>query len=152
MREVDLTKMASASGSHVLMSVNLNLRCSFSYRLFQPQSFHSQIRNPRTQLLKLALPLVQHHGFTRTTLARSVLDLPKPHTEPLSDSAVTTLFGEGDAARLTLIDAWLDEGLAHMRSVPVDGIKGVLLARLEYNVPVLEHLPEVSRIDHVPTI
>ena len=109
-----------------------------------PLSTTFSLTNPRTQLLKLALPLVQHYGFTRTALARSVLDLPQSHNEPLSDSAVTTLFGEGDTARRTLVDAWLDEGRAHMRSVPVDGIKGALLARLEYNVPVLGHLPEVS--------
>lgn len=99
-----------------------------------------------THLLKLATPLVQHHGFTRTTLARSVLALPEPHAEPLSDSAVTALFGQGDAARRTLIDAWLDEGRAHMRAVPVDGVKRALLARLEYNVPVLSYLPEVCSI------
>ncbi|KAI0272153.1 hypothetical protein BGY98DRAFT_922202 [Russula aff. rugulosa BPL654] len=96
-----------------------------------------------TQLLKLAIPLVQHHGFTRTALAHSVLALPEPHAEPLSDSAVTALFGQGDAARRTLINAWLDEGRAHMRAVPVDGVKRALLARLEYNAPVLSYLPEV---------
>ncbi|KAI9509799.1 hypothetical protein F5148DRAFT_1298688 [Russula earlei] len=85
----------------------------------------------RTQLLNLAIPL-----------ARSVLALPRPHAEPLSDSAVTALFGEGDAARRTLINAWLDAARAHMRSVPVEGVKGALLARLGYNVPVLRHLPE----------
>lgn len=106
---------------------------------------HISLPNYRTQLLKLATPLVQHHGFTRTTLARSVLSLPEPHAEPLSDSAVTVLFGEGDAARRTLINAWLDEGRNHMRTVPVDGVKRALLARLEYNVPVLRHLPEVCR-------
>jgi ubiquinone biosynthesis protein COQ9 len=99
-----------------------------------------------TQLLKLATPLVQHHGFTRTALARSVLALPEPHAEPLSDSAVTALFGQGDAARRTLINAWLDEGRAHMRAVPADGVKRALLARLEYNVPVLSYLPEVCSI------
>ncbi|KAI0300828.1 hypothetical protein BC826DRAFT_1102162 [Russula brevipes] len=97
----------------------------------------------RTRLLKLAIPLIRQHGFTRTALARSVLALAEPHAKPLPDSAVTTLFGEGDTARRTLISAWLDEGRVHMRSVPVvDGVKGALLARLEYNVPVLEHLPE----------
>ena len=104
-------------------------------------------QNCRAQLLKLSVPLVKHHGFSRTALARSALDLPEPHAEPLSDSAVTTLFGEGDTARRTLIGAWLDEGRAHMRSVPVDGVKGALLARLEYNAPVLGFLPEVSLAD-----
>jgi len=117
-----LTKTASAGHTKVLMS-----------------SVHL-----RTQLLKLSVPLVKHHGFTRTALARSALHLPEPHAEPLSDSVVTTLFGESDTARRTLINAWLDQGRAHMRSVPVpvDGVKGALLARLEYNVPVLGYLPE----------
>lgn len=114
-------------------------------RILSQQSFHSP--NCRTQLLNLSVPLVKHHGFTRTALARSALDLPEPHAEPLSDSAVTTLFGESDTARRTLISAWLDEGRAHMRTVPVDGVKGALLARLEYNVPVLGYLPEVSLTD-----
>ena len=96
--------------------------------------------------MKLATPLVQHHGFTRTALAHSVLALPEPHAEPLSESAVTALFGQGDAARRTLINAWFDDGRAHMRAVPVDGVKRALLARLEYNVPVLRHLPEVCPI------
>ncbi|KAI9511370.1 hypothetical protein F5148DRAFT_360342 [Russula earlei] len=52
------------------------------------------------------------------------------------------VFGEGDAVRRTLVNAWPDAGRAHMRSVPVEGVKGARLARLEYNVPVLRHLPE----------
>jgi hypothetical protein len=100
----------------------------------------------RAQLLNLAVPLVKQHGFTRTALARSVLALPEPRSEPLSDSAVTTLFGEGDTARRALIGAWLDQGRVHMRSAAVDNVKGALLVRLEYNLPVLEHLIEVSRL------
>lgn len=108
----------------------------------------------RTQLLKLAGPLVRQHGFTRAALARSVLALPEPHSVPLPDSAVTTLFGEGDAARRTLIGAWLEQGRAHMRSVPVQDldVKGALLARLEYNVPVLEHLPEAFALVASPRL
>jgi ubiquinone biosynthesis protein COQ9 len=102
-----------------------------------------------TQLLKFATPLVQRHGFTRTALAHSVLALPEPHAEPLSDSAVTALFGQGDTARRTLINAWLDEGRAHMRAAPIDGVKRALLARLEYNVPVLSYLPEVYSSIHL---
>ena len=58
----------------------------------------------RNELLKLALPLVRTHGFTREALSRSVLALPKPHPEPLRDTAVSALFGEGDDARRTLIN------------------------------------------------
>jgi hypothetical protein len=33
-----------------------------------------------------------------------------------------------------------------MRAVPADGVKSALLARLEYNMPVLSYLPEVCSI------
>jgi len=111
----------------------------------------------------LALPLVRTHGFTRETLARSVLALPpgEAHPEPLSDTAVSALFGKGDNARRTLIDAWMKDGLRHLGTVPgvqrsthiaIDDaarqtkkatLRDVLRARLEYNEPVLPHLPEV---------
>ncbi|KIK55076.1 hypothetical protein GYMLUDRAFT_76644 [Collybiopsis luxurians FD-317 M1] len=99
----------------------------------------------RSQLLKIAsTSLVKTHGFTREALARSVLDLPpeKAHSEPLSDTAVSSLFGHGDAARKTLIQAWLDEGLSQMGSARTAGLTGVLHARLDYNKPVLQLLPE----------
>ncbi|KJA14694.1 hypothetical protein HYPSUDRAFT_72425 [Hypholoma sublateritium FD-334 SS-4] len=108
-----------------------------------------------SRLLKLALPLVKTHGFTREALSRSVLTLPsnEQHAEPLSDSAITALFGRGDFARRTLIDAWLEDGLAHMASESSDAnggatpakkatIRDVLRARLKYNEPVLAHLPD----------
>ena len=119
-----------------------------------------------SRLLKLALPLVRTHGFTREALSRSVLSLPanEVHTEPLSDTAVSALFGHGDDARRTLIEAWLVDGLRHMSSIPgVEGpattllnseisrtwtekkgsVRDVLRARLEYNEPALPYLPEV---------
>ncbi|PFH47849.1 hypothetical protein AMATHDRAFT_66633 [Amanita thiersii Skay4041] len=68
----------------------------------------------RTQLLRLALPLVRTHGFTREALSQAAVGLPN-HVQPLPDSAVSSLFGDGDEARRTLIRAWLDEG--------VEGIK-----------------------------
>lgn len=100
----------------------------------------------RNQLLQLALPLVRTHGFTREALSRSVLHLPTPHPEPLREPAVSALFGDGDAARRTLITAWLDEGCAHMRSSPSPSMKDVLSTRLQYNEPVLSLLPEVSLV------
>ncbi|KAF8071820.1 hypothetical protein FPV67DRAFT_899724 [Lyophyllum atratum] len=98
------------------------------------------------RLLELAIPLVKTHGFTREVLARSVLTLPasEAHSEPLSDTAVTALFGRGDLARRTLIRAWLDAGIRHIQSAPPNStLKQVLQARLEFNEPVLHHLPEV---------
>ncbi|KAL1738887.1 hypothetical protein HDZ31DRAFT_16273, partial [Schizophyllum fasciatum] len=96
-------------------------------------------------LLRLAIPLVRTHGFTRDALARSVLALPKPHSEPLSDSSVSALFGTGTAAQKTLINAWLDEGLDSLRTTARSGpltVSAALHARLRWNEPVLEHLPE----------
>ncbi len=103
--------------------------------------FHLQ----RIQLLQLATGLVKTHGFTRAALAESVLLLPlgQAHPEPLSDTAVSSLFGNGDDARRTLIHAWLDQGIRHMGTVPSPTLKSVLHARLQYNEPVLQHLPEV---------
>ena len=86
------------------------------------------------------------------------------HTEPLSDTAVSALFGHGDDARRTLIEAWLADGLRHMGSIPgaersatpllasetsktgtekKASVRDALRARLEYNEPVLQYLPEV---------
>lgn len=100
----------------------------------------------RNELLKLALPLVRTHGFTREALSRSVLALPNPHPEPLRETAVSALFGEGVDARRTLIDAWLDEGRAQMRASAASSssttIKEVLQTRLRYNEPALPLLPE----------
>jgi len=106
-------------------------------------------------LLQLSLPLVKTYGFSREALARSVLCLgtsststERTHAEPLSDTAVTALFGSGDEARRRLFDRWLEEGLMHMenRARPsVNGrasVRDALHARLEYNESVIGHLPE----------
>ncbi|KAL0955049.1 hypothetical protein HGRIS_003967 [Hohenbuehelia grisea] len=112
-----------------------------------------------TQLLRLALPLVKIHGFTRVALAESVLSLPTSnssakHSSPLSETAVSALFGHGDDARRTLIEAWLAEGLSHMRSAAASGtgtgatsqpqpsLRTLLQERLNYNEPVIHHIPE----------
>ncbi|KAJ8472774.1 hypothetical protein ONZ45_g16536 [Pleurotus djamor] len=110
------------------------------------------------QLLKLALPLIPKYGFTRTALAESALYLPstaeRPQPELLSDTAMSALFGEGDAAQRALINAWLAEGISCMsreRDVASDEskptrslrtVRELLQARLAYNEPVLGHLPE----------
>ncbi|EDR10076.1 uncharacterized protein LACBIDRAFT_318031 [Laccaria bicolor S238N-H82] len=105
----------------------------------------------QTRLLKLALPLVRTHGFTREALARSVLQLPAPetHTDALPDAAVSALFGSGDQARKTVIDAWLTEGIHQLQFVDVKAsarsgttVRELLRARLAYNEPVLGYLPE----------
>jgi ubiquinone biosynthesis protein COQ9 len=97
------------------------------------------------RLLQLALPLVRVHGFTRKTLSLSVLSLPTPHREPLSDSAVSSLFGNDDDARRTLVNYWLNDARLLMRreSIQSTSINSVLKKRLERNEEVLEYLPEV---------
>jgi hypothetical protein len=96
-----------------------------------------------SRLLQLAIPLVKTHGFTRKTLSLSALSLPTPHTEPLSDTAISSLWGQGDDARRTLITAWLDDARQQMKNVQSPTIREVLRARLQCNEPVLSYLPEV---------
>ncbi|KAF4596217.1 hypothetical protein EYR40_008099 [Pleurotus pulmonarius] len=106
------------------------------------------------RLLKTALSLIPTHGFTRAALAESVLALPasSQHTAPLSDTAVSALFGEGDNARRTLINAWLAEGISQMgntprsarqleQSSPRPSIGDILHQRLRYNEQALQYLP-----------
>jgi hypothetical protein len=114
------------------------------------------------RLLQISLPLVKTYGFSREALARSVLCLgtsgtdnpttERTHAEPLSDTAVSALFGSGDEARRSLVEGWLEEGLRSMENLPRTSVTGriervsvrdALRARLEYNEPVLSHLPEV---------
>ncbi|KAH7913517.1 hypothetical protein BJ138DRAFT_613825 [Hygrophoropsis aurantiaca] len=95
-----------------------------------------------SRLLQLALPLVKTHGFTREALSFSVLSLPTPHTQPLPDAAVTSLFGQGDDASRTLIHAWLDDARVQMSSSHSSNMREILKARLKANQPVLPHLPQ----------
>jgi len=96
-----------------------------------------------TRLLQLAIPLVKTHGFTREALSLSVLSLPTPHAEPLSDTAVSSLWGQGDDARRTLITAWQDDARQQMKNIQSPTMREVLRARLECNEPVVSYLPEV---------
>ena len=113
----------------------------------------------RDALLKLALPLVKNHGFTRSALSLAVMHLPSgSHAAPLNDTAVDALFGEGDEARRTLIHAWLDDARVSMRTsysqysqggattstAQTPNLGNVLKMRLNKNEDVLKHLPEVS--------
>lgn len=105
----------------------------------------------RSRLLQLAIPLARVHGFTRETLARSVLALPDPPAAPLSDTAVTALFGQDDDARRVLVTAWLDDATRRMSTEPSPSsspltMRHVLRARIRMNVPVLAHLPEAFAV------
>lgn len=152
-----------------LNQIILNRGTTSFFGLFLDDHYHKASPNPSidgtelithtnsARLLQLAVPLVKTHGFTRAALARAVLDLPQPHMEPLSDGAVTALFGRGDDARRTLINAWLEDARCRMKRdnhhvdagtstgawTPTLNVRDVLYARLRTNEPVLEHLPEV---------
>lgn len=104
-----------------------------------------------TRLLQLAIPLVKTHGFTRKTLSLSVLSLPTPHAEPLSDAAISSLWGQGDDARRTLITAWQDDARQQMNNLHSPTIRDVLRARLECNETVLLYLPEAFALLASPT-
>ncbi|PCH42058.1 hypothetical protein WOLCODRAFT_137666 [Wolfiporia cocos MD-104 SS10] len=96
----------------------------------------------RAKLLQLALPLVRTHGFTRQALSSAALSLPGHSAEPLSETAVSALFGEGDDARRALFQAWLEDARAQMRQASLPVLQEVLSHRLRLNEPVLGHLPE----------
>ena len=97
----------------------------------------------RQQLLKTALTLVEEHGFTRHALSLSALSLPRPRKEPLSDTAVSALFGNGDDARMTLLNEWLAEGRRKMCESEKKDLNEILKHRLKWNDKVLGYLPEV---------
>jgi hypothetical protein len=70
---------------------------------------------------------------------------------PLTEGSVTALFGPGNDAQRTLIEAWLAD--VAQQSIPapppttftppsVSALKLALGARLKANTPVLHHLPE----------
>jgi hypothetical protein len=70
-----------------------------------------------------------------------------PGNQGLSDEAVDVLFGKGEEARKTLTRAWLEEGRNTM-AMQVENhgkvtVRDCLKKRLEWNVPVLDKLPEV---------
>ena len=113
----------------------------------------------RDALLKLALPLIKNHGFTRSALSLAVMYSPSgKHTAPLNDTAVDALFGKGDEARRTLIRAWLDDARVSLRESSYSqggaststgqtpSLENVLKTRLSKNEDVLTHLPEVSTV------
>ena len=82
----------------------------------------------------------------------AALHLPRPHTEPLSEGAITALFGAGDKARKDLAWAWFEEGRRCMKGLEdatentqrlAIPIEVSLRRRLQWNEPVLDKLPEV---------
>lgn len=97
------------------------------------------------QLLRAAFPLIRTHGFTRKTLSVAALSLPRPSEHPLSDTAINALFGEGEEAPRTLLNAWLVEGRRNMEGSEDKSVGGLLKYRLRWNEPVLQFLPEVCR-------
>lgn len=105
----------------------------------------------KVSLLKHAVPLVKKYGFTRTTLAHSLPEA-KPGSAPLNETAVTVLFGHGNVARVTLIRAWMDQGLEEMQIAtnvtvgadPQRSVERALLTRLQWNEHAYPYLREVQ--------
>jgi ubiquinone biosynthesis protein COQ9 len=98
-------------------------------------------------ILRQAFNQISTHGFTRRAIAHSIPD----SATSLSETAISALFGPGDAAQRTLIRAWLNEGRLHMSTATPSAsskpeavsMEGALLKRLEWNEPVLPHLKDV---------
>ncbi|EJT97535.1 hypothetical protein DACRYDRAFT_24941 [Dacryopinax primogenitus] len=116
----------------------------------------------RAALLQRALTFVPSHGFTRSALTLSSVD-----GQPLSDTAVTALFGRGDEAERTLFRAWLEEGKKDMReglsesgnsTVVAQGngdkekLYALLARRLRWNEPVLDYLPDAFALLSSPSL
>ncbi len=131
-------------GQGVLRVSTRRRRCNIRHKRCLVALMSSTSTNLRLQILRCALPLIHSHGFTRKALASAALSLPTRHSEPLSDTAVSSLFGSGDSARMTLINYWLDEGRTEMSSKKGSSINAILKHRLQWNEPALSYLPEVS--------
>lgn len=92
------------------------------------------------QLLRAALPHIHTHGFTRAALAEG---------HRLGDTALGALFGPGDGPERALFEEWLAVGLEDMRLAESPAtpsskqavLKASLMRRLDWNAPVLHHLP-----------
>ncbi|KAG9015219.1 hypothetical protein FRB94_004338 [Tulasnella sp. JGI-2019a] len=100
-------------------------------------------------ILRQALPLIPNHGFTRKCLSEAASSMPGG--PKFGDTEITALFGEGNAARRTLFQAWLQEGLNNMGVTSTSSAGGSKLAvadllkgRLRYNEPVIGYLPEAA--------
>jgi ubiquinone biosynthesis protein COQ9 len=132
------------------------------------------------QLLKRCFPLIPQHGFTRKTIAlASIYDkcnsggvakhdaaetaqdggmTSYAEGAPLSETAISALFGSADGARRTLINAWLATATEEMgtpwKLAPREASRtpppliDLLQRRLELNKPVLNHLSEVRISPH----
>ncbi|EJD40900.1 hypothetical protein AURDEDRAFT_115762 [Auricularia subglabra TFB-10046 SS5] len=90
-----------------------------------------------TQLLRAALPHIHTHGFTCAALAEG---------QQLSGTALGALFGPADGPERALFEEWLTAGLEDMRLAEASTskravLKASLVRRLEWNAPVLHHLP-----------
>ncbi|KIY43897.1 hypothetical protein FISHEDRAFT_62123 [Fistulina hepatica ATCC 64428] len=102
------------------------------------------------QLLKRAFTLVETHGFTREALAQA--SVTTTHSAPLSQSAVSALFGDGVRAEETLFRAWLREQIGLMSRAPQHDVRGALHHRLTLNEPVLPHLPRAFALLTTPAV
>lgn len=107
-------------------------------------------------ILRRAFTKIPIHGFTRNAIA--LASTSEKSVMPLSETAISALFGAGNEANRTLIRAWMKEGRVHMNTPSVSTpnlassargstMEQVLLRRLQWNEPVLEHLKDVCELE-----
>ncbi|KAI9635983.1 uncharacterized protein MKK02DRAFT_44682 [Dioszegia hungarica] len=113
----------------------------------------------RAKILTHSLPLLPTHSFTRQTLALALSRLPSDHpdhrVEPIPDSVLDTLFGDGRAAPKALVQRWEEEGIEPMEaesgSKPsIAGLESRLRSRLTYSAGLGHYLPEAYSILSAP--
>ncbi|CAG7849501.1 SubName: Full=Uncharacterized protein {ECO:0000313/EMBL:CCA75221.1} [Serendipita indica DSM 11827] len=104
----------------------------------------------RSQILRHAVTLVPSLGFTRAAISEAALKATAG--EELPERTIDVLFGRGEDARKTLIRAWLEEGRNSMGASNHPGtVRDALHRRLEWNVPVLDKLPEAYALLATPS-
>lgn len=111
----------------------------------------------RTKILSHSLPLLPTHSFTRQTLSLALSRLPSGHpdhqAEPISETVLDTIFGDGNAASKALVQRWEEEGVNTMLAESSSTgriMEARLKSRLTYSAEVGEHLVEVRPFFRYP--
>lgn len=110
----------------------------------------------RAKILTHSLPLLPTQSFTRQTLSLALSRLPSDHpdhqAEPVSETVLDTVFGDGNAASKALVQRWEEEGVDSMLAESSSTgriLEARLKSRLTHSAEVGEHLVEVSNIPDV---
>jgi ubiquinone biosynthesis protein COQ9 len=119
-------------------------------RCYHSQSHSSPIVNPKSiesTILTSALPLIPSHGFTQRSITEAIRSMN------YSDSLLSALTASGSSPELQLMLHWLKfqrqqletyvndpESEFHSITDEYDRVAHLIKKRLEYNVPVVDHL------------